>query len=213
MSHPCDKDAKGGKLTALATAKHCDTRLWVLTLVIAAVGGLCAGPARAVAQGAEPAPAIDLSEIRFRLRRGETVFVTSTGGLELRAELEAVVVERNVLLVDVDGVSLALPAGGVRTIHRQRRDSLKNGALIGAAHGLATALLLTAITSDDTNARELLGFSWILVPAGAGVGAAIDHAHKSRELVYRGGGGLFPAIDPLPRPRMPKLGFSIRLVW
>jgi len=186
---------------------------YLIVLVIAAVGGLCAWPTQAVAQSPEPAPAIDLSELRFRLRRGETVFVTSTGGVELRARLEAVVVERDVLLVDVDAISLVLPASGIGTIHRQRRDSLKDGALIGAAQGLATALLLTAITSEASNARELLGYSWIIVPAGAGIGAAIDHAHKSRELVYQGGGGLSQAIDPLLRARMPKLGGSLLLVW
>ena len=148
------------------------------------------------------------------MKRGDTVFVTSKSGDELKANVVGVVVDRDAILVDVDEVRLELPASGIREIQLEVRDSLRNGALIGAAHALAVTLLLVAISKDDTAGREFLGFSLFTVPIGAGLGAAIDAAHKGREPIYRpaGGGGL-PFIEPLTGSRTRRWEFSITVVW
>lgn len=68
----------------------------------------------------------------------------------------------------------------------------------GTGVGLAAALLLTATTSDDSNTRELLGFSLFLVPIGGGIGAGIDKLHDTRELVFRRDSGRGARWDAVP---------------
>ncbi len=166
----------------------------VAAAVISVALNLAASPAFAAPQGPTRTPARDLSELRFLVRRGDTVFVTSESGDELKASFVGVVVDRDAFLVDVGEVRLQLPASGIREIQLEVRDSLRNGALIGAAHALAVTLLLLA-THDHTVGgafREFLGISLFTAPLGAGLGAAIDAGHKGLETIYRTavGGGL-----------------------
>ncbi len=189
----------------------------VAAAVISVALNLAASPAFAAPQGPTRTPVRDLSDLRFLVRRGDTVFVTSESGDELKASFVGVVVDRDAFLVDVGEVRLQLPASGIREIQLEVRDSLRNGALIGAAHALAVTLLLVAIGHDHTVGRafrEFLGFSLFTVPLGAGLGAAIDAAHKGREPIYRpaDGGGL-PFIEPLTGSRTRRWEFSITFVW
>jgi hypothetical protein len=186
----------------------------VATAVISLALNLAASPAFAAPQGPPRTPARRLSELRFLVRRGDAVFITSASGDELKASVVGVDVDRDAFLVDVDEVRLELPASGIREIHLEVRDPLRNGVLIGAGIGLAATLLLVAISDDDTAGQEFLGFSLFTVPIGAGLGAAIDATHKGRELIYRptNGGGL-PFIEPLAGSRTRRLGFSITVVW
>ena len=171
-------------------------------------------PAFAAPQGPTRTPARDLSELRFLVRRGDTVFVTSESGDELKASVVGVVVDRDVFLVDVDEVRLELPASGIRKIQLEVRDPLRNGALIGAGLVLAAILLDVAIHDHDVVAREFLSSSLFIVPLGAGLGAAIDAAHKGREPIYRpGDDGSLPFIKPLTGSRTRRLEFSITVVW
>ena len=71
------------------------------------------------------------------VRPGDTVFVTSKSGDELKARVVGVVVDRDAFLVDVDEVRLELPASSIREIQLEVRDPLRNGALIGASLGAA----------------------------------------------------------------------------
>ncbi len=186
----------------------------VLAVVISLALNLAASPAFAAPQRPTRTPARDLSELRFLVRHGDTVFVTSKSGDELKASVVGVVVDRDAILVDVDEVRLELPASGIREIQLEVRDSLRNGALIGAAHALAATLLLVAISDDGTGGREALALSLFIVPIGAGLGAAINAAHKGREPIYRpaGGSGL-PFIEPLTGSRTRPWEFSITVVW
>ena len=186
----------------------------VATAVISLALNLAASPAFAAPQAPTQTPARDLSELRILVRRGDTVFVTSESGDELKATVVGVVVDRDAFLVDVDGVRLELPASGIREIHLEVRDPLRNGVLIGAGIGLAATLLLVAISDDGTGGREALALSLFIVPIGAGLGAAIDAAHKGREPIYRpaGGGGL-SFIEPLTGSRTRRWEFSITVVW
>ncbi len=186
----------------------------VAAAVISLALNLAASPAFAAPQGPTRTPVRDLSDLRFLVRRGDTVFVTSKSGDELKANVVGVVVDRDAVLVDVGEVRLQLPASGIREIQLEVRDSLRNGALIGAAHALAATLLLVAISDDDIVAREFLSFSLFIVPLGAGLGAAIDAAHKGREPIYRpGDDGSLPFIEPLTGSRTRRLEFSITVVW
>ena len=186
----------------------------VATALISLALNLAASSAFAAPQGPSRTPARDLSELRFLVRGGDTVFVTSTSGDELKANVMGVVVDRDAILVEVNEVRLELPANGIREIQLEVRDSLRNGALIGAAHALAATLLLVAISDDGTGGREFLAFSLFTVPIGAGLGAVIDAAHKGREPIYRpaNGGGL-PFIEPLTGSRTRRWEFSITVAW
>ncbi len=186
----------------------------VAAAVISLALNLAASPAFGAPQGPTRTPARDLSELRFLVRPGDTVFVTSESGDELKATVVGVVVDRDAFLVDVDGVRLELPASGIREIHLEVRDPLRNGVLIGAGIGLAATLLLVAISDDDTAGQEFLGFSLFTVPIGAGLGAAIDATHKGREPIYRTANddGL-QFLEPLTGARTRRLEFSFTVVW
>jgi hypothetical protein len=186
----------------------------LVAAMIAAGCSVIAMPAGLAAQESGTAPAMTFAELQPRMRSGDTLWVTSTAGDELRARLESVDVTRDLLLVSVNGIPLDLPARGIRTIHVEQRDPLTNGALIGVAHGLGAALLLTAISKDDTAGRKLLGFSLLTVPLGAGLGAAIDSVHQSRQLAYRPDRRASNAGPGLLRGGVARrLSFSLRFVW
>lgn len=72
----------------------------VAAAVISLALNLAASPAFAAPQAPTRTPARDLSELRFLVRRGDTVFVTSESGDELKASVVGVVVDRDAFLVD-----------------------------------------------------------------------------------------------------------------
>jgi len=156
--------------------------LAVMTLLAALT--VIGTPAPAFGQGTAT-PARTLTELRSRVRPGDVVRIRSEAGEDLEASFVGIVEDRGVLVVDAAEIRLSLPARGIHEIYLRVPDPLRNGLLQGIGVGLATALLLTAVTSDDTNGRELLGFSLFTVPIGAGVGAGIDAMHHGQEFVFQ----------------------------
>lgn len=100
-----------------------------------------------------------------------------------------------------------IPAADIMTVTRAG-DSLKNGALIGAAAGAITAL---AITIDDGSGQVepwcidtgcKARASAFAVVTYMGIGMLIDRAIKGRTVVYRAPAGrLSWSVTPHPVPR------------
>lgn len=163
--------------------------------LLALAGGapaLAGEPARSMAALEErvtPGTEIDVVDRQGRIVRGgfaradeEGVLVTLYGSPE----------GRRVRAADVVNVTRA-------------GDSLKNGALIGAAVGVLSGIM---VGTDDTGESGCystgckVGMAVALVPIYTGIGALIDRAVKGREVVYRAPGErLSWSLTPHPVPR------------
>jgi len=139
-------------------------------------------------------------------RERETVLVTSTSGSVMKGTIVGVDLENEIVkLQRNDGLRLNLPAEHIRRIERVNRDSVRNGALIGAATGFGFAALMCANCNEGFYA--IAAVSLLSVPIGALIGAGWDLAYSSRETIYR---GPLPATPSRPTRRHE---VSFRVVW
>ena len=93
---------------------------------VAIVAALLAAPVQAAGQ--EPVKSFD--QLNARLKVGDTVWVTNAQGREIKGEIQSLAPDA--LTLEVDGAR-TFTAHDVRVIHERKRDSLKNGALIGGS--------------------------------------------------------------------------------
>jgi hypothetical protein len=103
----------------------------------------------------------------------------------------------SVLLTALDGREIRLPKSGVRSIETtvKVRDSLRNGAWIGAGVGslggmLATVTYAKSVTASgsiwgEDTAGYLIGSALVGAGVGALAGVAVDASIKSNEVIYR----------------------------
>ncbi len=113
-----------------------------------------------------------------------TVFVLDDRGVETRGQL--IRLDRDAIVVLVNGSERLFETARVARVSR-RGDSLKNGAVIGLAVGLAQALLLTA--TQECRASCDRGFRATMLATNAAVsaaiGTAIDAAISRRTVLYQ----------------------------
>jgi hypothetical protein len=111
-----------------------------------------------------------------QLKGMPTVYVEDRSGREVEGKL--VSLTESALTIDIDGVGRTFAPAEVTKIDR-RGDSLKNGALIGAAVGLFTGLLgdcPRAGTNNDSKGCPGARVGYVLGGSAiwAGIGAGID---------------------------------------
>jgi hypothetical protein len=169
--------------------------------LVAALGGAATAaagqPARtmaALADRVEPGTEVDVVDRQGRILRGgfagadgDGVLITAYGSAEGRR----------------------IPAEDVMSVTRQG-DSLKNGALIGAAIGALSAMTLSIDTPDSPSlcSADCLGMQVFVTAAYTGIGMLVDRAIKGREVVYRAPAErLAWSVTPHPVPR----GVGVRL--
>ena len=169
-----------------------------------ALGLLAFASARPVL-GAEPARS--MSALEDRMKPGTEVDVVDREGRMIRGGF--VRADDGGILVTVYGSpeGRRLPAADVMSVTRPG-DSLKNGALIGAAAGALTAI---AISIDDGSGQYdpwcidtgcKVAASVFAVGLYTGIGVLIDRAIKGHEVVYRAPAGrLSWSVTPHPAPR------------
>jgi len=130
-------------------------------------------PALAAAQ--DPVKSFD--QLNTRLKIGDTIWVTDAQGQEVKGKLSA---------LSTDG--LMLDAGGTKTfaardvgiVRERRRDSLKNGAIIGAIPGAIFGLLGGGMADEGPGAA----IGAVVVGAlGAAVGVGIDALIPGKKVV------------------------------
>ena len=133
-------------------------------------------PATALAQ----TPQVTLPDLEI----GQRVWVSNSQGLELRGEL---------IRISPDMVEIATAAGPRRIATADvwtimKKDSNRNGFLIGAGVGLVSGLMGAALeggAATGSHGGSAAGFVLIGVAFYGGVGAWIDSAIEGRELIYR----------------------------
>ena len=121
------------------------------------------------------------------LRPGSQVVIVLTGGDRLEGAFRTLG-PGEVGLTDAGGRDVEVLRSNIRQIVvRGGRDSLVNGALIGAAIGLGTAVTILAIAASG-DGYLLASAKWaaplLLSAAGGAIGAFVDRAHRGDQVVY-----------------------------
>ena len=121
------------------------------------------------------------------LRPGSPLLITLKSGDRIDGAFEALRPE-TLALTDPAGTELSVPRSEVlKIVARGARDSLSNGALTGAAIGLGAAVAILAVIASG-DGYVLPSAKWgaplLLSSVGGVVGAVIDRAHRSQQLLY-----------------------------
>jgi hypothetical protein len=129
--------------------------------------------------------ATSFEELRFKVRAGDTIFVTG----DSRAEQEARILDltSSVLAVSIDGVRHELGESNVTRIRQRLPDSRKNGALIGFLVGAAGSTgMAVAMASPAGSCTGGCVATNILIGGGVGglVGLGIDALIQGRKDIY-----------------------------
>jgi len=138
-------------------------------------------PAAAVGQ-----PVSTLAELPLHLNLDDAVTVVGRDGLLWRGRVLDMTPETLVLAVRDSRQSttaLVLTANRIHEVSLRRRDSLRNGALIG--FGICSVLAVAGISQDDPPVGAYFGVVLVEGGLGAAVGAGIDALFRSRVVVYR----------------------------
>lgn len=182
--------------------------------VVAAVVALAA-PALAAAQ--EPVKSFD--QLATRLKPGDRVWVTDAKGREVEGTIQAL--GPNALTLDAEQPR-NFAAGDVSLVRTAKRDSLKNGTLIGLGVGgsLAAAWCIGAAATDDPAisagvecAEGLIVFGGL----GTLIGLAVDAASPGKGAVlYRAPGAAGSpgyarlSVAPMITPRAKGIALALR---
>lgn len=155
-----------------------------LTATVAAFLLLCVGGSRVEAQGV----ASSFDQLTVLVKPGDKITVVDLAGREAEGRLG---------MLSRDRLTLVTPAGpwelgevDVAQIRQRRGDSLRNGAIIGAAAGAGYGLALLAIASSANDGggpipvgvvAGMVAFTGI----GAAAGTGIDALIARRQVIYR----------------------------
>jgi hypothetical protein len=150
-----------------------------IPIVVLAMALAC--PASALAQ----LPTSTLDQLSLIVREGDLVSVRDQTGTSTRGRIIEVRTDR--LIVDTGGIARSWSANELLEIRRRTRDSVLNGAIIGAAigGGLTSSIYLdNECRGDPVCAKAVIVYAVI----GAAAGAGIDALIRANPLIYRRSG-------------------------
>ena len=145
-----------------------------ITLVLAAV---------AVTASLAEAQRVSFDRLALQLNQGDSVTVTDSDGRRLRGRI--VDLSASTLALQIDGLRRDLNRGDISAVQHRERDSLKNGAAIGFASGVAIIVGLVAHHGGFDQAGFVFFYSSLFGAAGAGIGAGLDALHEETQVIYR----------------------------
>ena len=156
---------------------------WVSLVAFVAFAALMAAPV------AGQTVAASFDELRFKVKAGDTVYVTDVSG---KPEQEGRILELSAssLAVSIGGVRRDLVEGNVQRVRQRLPDSKKNGALIGFLVGAAGSVA-AAKTLESPSGSCGGGCVAVNVLYGGGIGGlvglGIDALIQGRKDVYVSG--------------------------
>lgn len=146
-------------------------------------------------------PARSFQELLRRVEIGDLVFVVDQFGVETKGKLGAV--SSGSIALTVDGTRREFVDSTVTRIDRRRRDSVRNGLVIGFGSGALVGFLAGRAADSPTcplpgiecGQGAVLGTIGGALWGGIG-GWLIDAMHRSREVIYLGRSNNEPATAP-----------------
>jgi hypothetical protein len=114
--------------------------------------------------------------------RGQVVYLLDNAGRETLVRVVAA--SDTQLTALVGGLETRFPVSDIRRISIHGRDSVKNGALIGASIGFVLGAL--AAEADDYQRPSAVSGGLASATVFGAVGAWIDHRRDGRTTVYEG---------------------------
>jgi hypothetical protein len=149
--------------------------------------------------------ASNFQELRFKVKPGDTVYVTDDAGRERKARI--LDLSPALLVLSVDRTRRDLSENNVKRIRQRLPDPLLNGAMIGAA-SVMTLSTVSSIAFSDRSENETfgwadVGFILYLGAIGAGVGTGIDALIQGRKIIYEMPDGASPpsfGVSPVLSP-------------
>jgi hypothetical protein len=149
-------------------------------------------PAQAEGAGAassNPPPADSFEALQLRSIVGETVYVVDAAGRETRGRVTTL--SDVALTVTIDETRRELAAADIRRIDRRRRDSVRNGLLIGGAAGALMGFAVGRSADSPSCPRSGLecGQGAMLGTVGGALWGAVggwitDALIRKREIIY-----------------------------
>jgi hypothetical protein len=127
--------------------------------------------------------ATTFEELRLKIGRGATVYVTENDGQEYTATV--VSVSATAFTVSVGGKERSLEQSAIRRIRQRLPDSLWGGVLIGGGIGVALGALSVGLADDCSG-----GCAASPVISGAmfaAIGAGIDALIEGKKVIYEPG--------------------------
>jgi hypothetical protein len=173
--------------------------------------GILAGvsiPASALAQSV----AHSFTELASVVSVGQTITVTDATGAETKGRVTQF--SPTSLTLAFDSATREFAESEVRLIQQRHKDSLLNGALIGAGITVAVPLVYFAlICSDDSEdcggeaAVAIAGYAGL----GLGIGTLIDLAVTGKETIYVPGQAPKPSVSIAPLVTRDRKGVQVAL--
>ena len=154
------------------------------------------------------AQSLSFGRLALQLNQGDRITVTGRDGQELRGRI--VDLSSSTLSLQTGESRHDLTGGDISVIRRQEHDSLKNGAAIGLASGVAFAVWLFGKDGKLHQAGFVLPASFLYGSAGMAIGMGLDSLHQGSRVVYRAApSDRRLAVAPLVSPE--RQGVSVSL--
>lgn len=179
-----------------------------LRLLTAGLVAIVSMPATTRAQ-----PAVQsFSELARVVAAGQSVTVTDAAGVETTGRVTQL--SPTSLTLALDSAVRSFTESEVRLIQRKHKDSLLNGALIGAGVTVAVPLTVAAVVCASEHcdwSGQAAALIAVYAGVGAGIGSLIDLAVTGKQTIY------LPSQPPKPSvsiaPSVARDGKGVQVVW
>ena len=160
----------------------CTAGLPLRLAMVAAVAVIIVMPSQSAAKEPPETPPAAFQDLPLLVNPGDRTTVTDDTGRELQGDL--VDISPSALSALVAGTRYDLQRARLTVIRQRRRDSVKNGALLGFLAGAGFAVAGLA-TSD----HQVYPEQWALIPVGMGftgliIGVAVDSVITKSTLIF-----------------------------
>ena len=128
-----------------------------------------------------------LEQLTFKVKAGDTIYVTDQTGREMTASIAAI--SPSTLTVKTAGTMHEFTTADVQRIRQRLPDSLWTGGLIGLATGAGRGVAAASF-SDECSPHvsgSCAGPVLWMAGIGAGVGIGIDALVQGRKVIYQAG--------------------------
>lgn len=125
-------------------------------------------------------------QLQAVVKPGDTVLVTDTTGTTTKGRIDTLTSES--LRLSANDIVREFSQKDTRLVRQRKSDSLKNGAIIGAATGAGVASVMVGVLCaafGDCPAAGVAGYIGMFAAMGTGVGVGVDALITSSRTLYQ----------------------------